>query len=314
MTTSAAHYTRDDLDRIATIELGLEEMLSEHGLWTADRKLDKRIGHTSSWAVWPSPATIGTGPLADWISRSGSQDVLGLEDDGVLERLHPDCVFLALNKGKPEKTDSTADWACFHASAQDAKMPKAIWPGGVGEPISPLWGGYMTDLFKGLPTTSGAGLKAMLRTTPRPYRYLGGREAGYQIRDGVISPLPTQSQVDGTKTKAPVPPPSPEDLRRPITPETRDALLDKMASILATELKEIGADPDRVGFVLLGGDAETYARTLFGRSPLAPWKHAFDRRSAKVPHYSGSVTLRKTPDGKKTYHEQFVEAARVVQR
>lgn len=118
-------------------------------------------GKVASWAVWGQP---GAGTNTSW---SRDLSVLG-SYEALAPIIHGRVVFLALNKGVMIKGDPEADWATFHSGTRDYRLARAIQ--GSERARSVLWGAYMTDFFKGLPTPDGAALRRLLRDLDQDQR------------------------------------------------------------------------------------------------------------------------------------------------
>ncbi|GAA2945444.1 hypothetical protein ACFO7V_09755 [Glutamicibacter bergerei] len=99
-----------------------------------------------SWAVWREE-TEGLKP----VKASNDKSILSFFE--LLEgEIHTNVILVALNSGKrinPDKDDWA--WSTFHSGPRDYFLSRAL----KGTRIS---GAYMTDIFKGLPTRTGADL------------------------------------------------------------------------------------------------------------------------------------------------------------
>lgn len=149
--------SRAAYEALRTSVLGVRESL---GLDT----VEATFAQAASWAVWADPSSGGggSGGSTDW-----SRDMSAVASYEVLAPfIHPDVVFVALNKGVSPVDVREADWATFHSGRRDYMLADAVRHGG----MDVFWGAYMTDFYKGLPTRSGAELEAFLDAAVTPSR------------------------------------------------------------------------------------------------------------------------------------------------
>ncbi len=118
-------------------------------------KMMAKWGAVSSWAVWCprlKNATSNVGNM-DWTSNPN-----------LLEMLNTPFVFVGLNcGGDGTSTDPTiVPWRNFHSGsgrAKDYKLRHAFSG-------TPYWGSYITDFFKGLPTSNSHDLRRRIKQEP----------------------------------------------------------------------------------------------------------------------------------------------------
>lgn len=118
------------------------------------RAAETTIGQVGSWAVWA--------PTTDASDTSWSRDVSALSWDRIGKVIHADVIFLGLNKGVASIGDTTVPWSNFHTGKRDYMLAEALRPDDARQTTTGLWGGYMTDFFKGLPTPGADGLRHLL--------------------------------------------------------------------------------------------------------------------------------------------------------
>lgn len=155
--------TKAAFEELRDTELGLEAALgitypAEHGF----DPFEMRFGQLASWAVWAEPVSgvTGTGWSRDKSVLARYEDLAGI--------IHADVIFVALNKGKNPIGQTETDWANFHSGRRDYTLAQAIRAADGG--MAKLWGAYMTDLYKGLPTRTGTELAEWLDSTRSPTR------------------------------------------------------------------------------------------------------------------------------------------------
>lgn len=114
------------------------------------------FGHVASWAVWSEPGGRRPG---EWVSDLSALDVAS--DPARLEPLHADVVLIALNSGvREDGSHHGGPLAMYHhPHGRDFMLAEAIRE-------TPIWGAYLTDFFKGIPTRDGSGLRDFLLEHP----------------------------------------------------------------------------------------------------------------------------------------------------
>lgn len=126
------------------------------------------LAQTASWAVWASRVGVGD------TSWSRDTSILTYEHLGPL--IHVDAVFIALNDGGAERAAALPAWHMFHSGRRDYMLAEAVegtW----------LWGAYMTDFFKGMPTSTASDLKAHLKGLGSVERRRVERAMADQVRN-----------------------------------------------------------------------------------------------------------------------------------
>ena len=123
-----------------------------------------RLGHTSSWGRWASPADLTASITAS--SEADFRDMAPLTTS---------VVFLAINWGGVAPPVAARDWQNFHARghAGDTNLSKAFAEAMVhtGFPAAP----YMSDVFKLIPTPTAAALGRTIRDEEKDGRDPIGR-------------------------------------------------------------------------------------------------------------------------------------------
>lgn len=130
--------SRHAFERLIQTPLSVSEAL---------RGEDIRIAQTVSWAVWASREGA--------TDTSWSRDTSILDYDNLAPTIHADAVLIALNDGGAERASSLPAWHMFHSGRRDFMLAEALedtW----------LWGAFMTDFYKGMPTETGADLERYL--------------------------------------------------------------------------------------------------------------------------------------------------------
>ena len=100
-------------------------------------ELKEKYGEVSSWAIWA--------PVGDK-AKSNIGDMTVFDNSNLLETLHTDFIFVALNEGDHgEREDGyTGSWANFHSpysAGYDYKLRFVLKD-------TRFWGSYMADIIK----------------------------------------------------------------------------------------------------------------------------------------------------------------------
>lgn len=137
---------------------GVEAHLQRQGILNTLGE-DTSFSKIASWAVWRQPRTDGKGKEIAPVEASQDRSVLTW--DQLRDQIRHDLVFVALNFGRPPGTPApTEDWANFHGGRSDYRLSRAIR---TGDPKREhVWGAYMTDFYKYLPTEKETQLKDLL--------------------------------------------------------------------------------------------------------------------------------------------------------
>ena len=123
-------------------------------------KMMERWGDVSSWLVWrPRFKT----------AKSNVGNMEWTKDANLLDTLNTRFVFVGLNCSEGEKKDEAekakepiVPWRNFHSpwgGAMDYKL-RCAFEG------TPYWGSYITDFFKGLPTSNSHDLRRRIKQEP----------------------------------------------------------------------------------------------------------------------------------------------------
>lgn len=121
---------------------------------------DASFSKIASWAVWRQPGIDGHGREVTPVKASQDRSILTW--DHLRLFIRRDLIFVALNFGRPPGTPApTENWANFHGGTQDYRLSRAIRAGDADR--NHVWGAYMTDFYKFLPTRKEAQLKDLLR-------------------------------------------------------------------------------------------------------------------------------------------------------
>ena len=110
----------------------------------------ERFGWCASWAIW-SPASN--------TPKSGIADLKFFDDANIastIKLLHSDVIFIGLNISRDPGRQNFANFHSDNSKGQDYKLRFALEG-------TPYWGGYMTDIIKGVEQVSSSKLMADLR-------------------------------------------------------------------------------------------------------------------------------------------------------
>jgi hypothetical protein len=120
---------------------------------------DTSFSKIASWAVWSEPRTDGNGNEIAPVTASQDRSILNWKH--LEAQVRHDLVFVALNFGRPHGAPApTEDWANFHGGTQDYRLSRAIRSGDPSR--QHVWGAYMTDFYKYLPTEKEKHLEDLL--------------------------------------------------------------------------------------------------------------------------------------------------------
>lgn len=162
-----AQVTRDAFESLCQGPTGVIERLRAAGVEARLRRRgitdtlgeDTSFSKIASWAVWREPGTDRNGGEVTPVKASQDRSILTW--DYLNPHIRRDLVLVALNFGRPPGTPApTEDWANFHGGTQDYRLSRAIR---AGDPEREhVWGAYMTDFYKYLPTRKEAQLESLL--------------------------------------------------------------------------------------------------------------------------------------------------------
>lgn len=115
--------------------------------------LKDTYGAYASWAVWTIPE-IAT-------SKEQTEDLSMFNDKNICEKLNDKYVFVGLNASEQETTFSK--WRSFHSDdtnkQNDYKLRYALKD-------TKYWGGYITDIIKGLKLTKSEKVEKYIKDNP----------------------------------------------------------------------------------------------------------------------------------------------------
>lgn len=160
----------------------------------AYEELEKRYGDIASWAIW-APGED------DEESSINIEDMSVFDEPDLLDKIHSDFVIIGLNPSKdnPKKDKYNGSWWMFHMGKNDHKLRYAFTD-------TPIWGAYMTDLYKGQfagtedkLSVNDELIKSAIKELKKELTILGGKPKlialGNQVRDVLEEHLSDEYEI-----------------------------------------------------------------------------------------------------------------------